>query len=163
MRDLYHEAWRDNWGFTPMTENELAHLAGLLTAVPVPPIVRLAQVGGRPVGFSILKQALAPARGRLTRWGLPIGAWRLHRALHRVDRGRLLAVGVPSRQRHPGIGAVLALDAALIARARGWREVEVSWVLENNHAANRPLTSIGAAVFKRHRLCTRRLDHQGPA
>ncbi|MFI9202851.1 hypothetical protein [Streptomyces sp. NPDC053048] len=161
VRDLYARAWDGNWGFAPMTAAEAEGMARQLKSV-APDSVRIAGHGERPVGFTIalpdLNQAIAPAHGRLTRWGLPVGAWRLWQARRRITRGRFMATGtLPDSA--PGLGVVLFAEALREADRQGWSEVDVSWMLESNVAANAPLAIGGAELYKRHRLYARCLDH----
>ncbi|MEU4954821.1 hypothetical protein ACFYN3_37445 [Streptomyces lavendulae] len=162
--DLYTRAWRDNWGFAAMSQGEAAHMARQLKLL-APRGVRIAERRGKPVGFVILlpdfNQALAPTRGRLTRYGLPLGAWRIWRASRRITRGRAMALGATT-DAGLGLGPVLVADLVRQANERGWSEVDLSWVLEDNTAALRPMTLGGAVVYKRHRLYARCLDHRGP-
>lgn len=162
VRDLYDECWRENWGFAPMTEAEFAQLARTVRTV-APDGVRILEADGRPAGFSILlpdlNQALAPARGRLTRAGWPSGAWRIWRAQRAIDRGRVMALGIPDSFRRRGAGAVLLADALTQARRRGWGDLDVSWILADNEPANRGIATAGGVVHKRHRLYGRCLVH----
>ncbi|MGP3969306.1 hypothetical protein [Streptomyces sp. 6N223] len=162
VRELYHSCWQDNWGFTPVGDEEFGHLAQQVRRA-APDGIRIAERQGEPVGFSVLlpdvNQALAPARGRLTRHGVPTGAWRLWRASRAITRGRLMALGVPQVRRTQGAAYVLIADALRHARDKRWSEVDVSWVLDDNDSANRPLAAMGASLHKRHRLYARCVHH----
>ncbi|MEV6956477.1 GNAT family N-acetyltransferase [Streptomyces sp. NPDC051183] len=164
VRDLYNECWRENWGFAPMTEAEFVQLARTVRKV-APDGVRILEADGRAAGFSVLlpdlNQALAPARGRLTRAGWPSGAWRVWRAQRAVNRGRLMALGVPDALRRRGAGSVLVADALAQARQSGWDDLDVSWILADNEPANRGIATAGGVVHKRHRLYGRCLVHNG--
>ena len=43
---VYNEAWADNWGFLPLTEDEAAAMAESLELVADPPLIRFAYVRG---------------------------------------------------------------------------------------------------------------------
>ena len=43
---IYNEAWEKNWGFVPMTEDEIDHMARQLKPVVVPEMVSLAFMDG---------------------------------------------------------------------------------------------------------------------
>lgn len=165
VQELYHACWQDNWGYAPATDAEFTYLARQ-TRLIAPTGVRIAEYEGTPVGFSILlpdiNQALAPARGRLTHYGWPAGAWRVWRGYRAITRGRLLATGVSEDGRGKGAALALLSDAMDSARQRNWSEVDVSWILEDNQAANKPLTALGATVHKRHRLYARCVRHSQP-
>ncbi|GHG91809.1 hypothetical protein GCM10018780_12720 [Streptomyces lanatus] len=165
VRELYHACWQDNWGFAPATDAEFTYLARQVRLL-APTGVRIVEHEGTPVGFSILlpdfNQALAPARGRLTRYGWPVGAWRVWRGRRAITRGRLMALGVPEDNRVKGAALALLSDALDMARKHSWNEVDVSWVLEDNQAANKPLAAAGATIHKRHRLYARCVRHSEP-
>ena len=165
VRELYHACWQDNWGFAPVTDAEFTYLARQIRLL-APTGVRIVEHEGTPVGFSILlpdlNQALARARGYLTRYGWPAGAWRVWRGRRAIDRGRLMALGVPENSRVKGAALALLSDALDSARKRSWSEVDVSWVLEDNQAANKSLAAAGATVHKRHRLYARCVRHSEP-
>ena len=95
---LYSEAFDSNWGFVKMSHAEFLHLAKQLKQFALPEWVLIAEVDGQPVGLSItipdFNEATRPLDGRLTRFGLPIGALRLMRNLRRIRSGRLLVLAV---------------------------------------------------------------------
>ncbi|TNF50481.1 N-acetyltransferase, partial [bacterium] len=45
VRTVYNEAWEKNWGFVPMTDDELDHMAGKLKSLVVPDMVSFAFIG----------------------------------------------------------------------------------------------------------------------
>ncbi|MCC9706045.1 hypothetical protein E4N62_12720 [Streptomyces sp. MNU76] len=165
VRELYHAGWQDNWGFAPATDAEFTYLARQIRLL-APTGVRIIEHEGRPVGFSVLlpdfNQALAPAQGHLTRYGWPIGAWRVWRGRRAITRGRVMALGVPQGSRAQGTTLALIADAVDSALMRGWNDLDVSWVLEDNEAANKLLAALGATVHKRHRLYARCVRHSEP-
>lgn len=165
VRELYHACWQDNWGFAPATDAEFTYLARQIRLL-APTGVRIVEHAGTPVGFSILlpdfNQALAPARGRLTRYGWPVGAWRVWQGRHAITRGRVMALGVREDSRAQGATLALVTDAVAGALSRGWNELDVSWVLEDNRAANKPLAAAGATIHRRHRLYARCVRHSEP-
>lgn len=165
VRELYHASWQDNWGFTPATDAEFTYLARQIRLLALSG-VRIVEHEGTPVGFSILlpdfNQALACARGHLTRHGWPVGAWSVWQGRRAITRGRVMALGVREGSRAQGATFVLVADAVASALTRGWNEVDVSWVLEDNQAANKLMAALGATVHKRHRLYARCVRHSEP-
>ncbi|MGR6920373.1 hypothetical protein ACU635_39580 [[Actinomadura] parvosata] len=159
---VFDRAWHGNWGFTPMTDAEFAAAKRRLRKVMDPGLVQLAEVDGEPVAVALVlpdfNQAVAAARGRLTRFGLPIGQVRLSMAARRIDRVRGVLFGVvPDLRRH-------GVEAALLARAHeaivsgGYRGgMELGWTLEDNQAINRYLTVLGCTRAKAYRIYGREL------
>ena len=83
---------KELWGFVRLTEAEFQYLAKQLAQLAIADQVLLAEIDGRPVGFSItlpdINEAIRPLGGRLTRFGLPLGLLRLlYRKRHVKRRG----------------------------------------------------------------------------
>jgi hypothetical protein len=53
IKELYNEGWEKNWGFVPMTEHEIDHLAEQFKPVVIPELVPMAEKDGKIIGFGI--------------------------------------------------------------------------------------------------------------
>jgi len=53
IKELYNQAWERNWGFVPLTEPEIDHLAKQLKPIAVPDLVPFAVRDGKVVGFAV--------------------------------------------------------------------------------------------------------------
>lgn len=161
LRGLYNAAWERNWGFVPMTDREFQHMASELRPLLEPRMVRIAEVAGEPVAFSLAlpdaSPALKAAGGTLTTFGLPIGLLRMAWAARTLKRLRLITLGVKERFRRRGLDALLCLDALRGARALGYEAAELSWTLEDNLPINRAISSLGARHTKTWRLYEKEL------
>jgi GNAT superfamily N-acetyltransferase len=155
IKDIYNAAWERNWGFVPMTDHEFDHLARELKAIVEPELVLIAEVKGEPVAFSMTLPdanfALKAAGGRLTRYGLPIGLAKLVLASRRIDRLRLITLGIKEGYRRRGLDAILYLDTLRTAHRLGYRGGEISWTLEDNQLVNRAIESMGGQRSKTYR------------
>ncbi|MGP4099705.1 hypothetical protein [Nonomuraea sp. KM90] len=162
VKHVFDRAWQGNWGFTPMTDAEFTAVAGRLRAVMEPGLVQLAEVAGEPVAVALalpdLNQALPAARGRLTRFGLPIGLVRLSLAARRIDRVRGVLFGVVPHLSGRGIETALFARGQEAVRAAGYDGgMEHGWTLEDNSAVNRYLESAGCTHSKTYRIYGRDL------
>src|SRR5688572_17259127 len=119
--------------------------------------VLVAEWQGEPMGvLSIipnLEEATEGLRGRL----LPFGWWRIARVmLGRGRSARIPMLGTVRRFRHHPVSAMAVgalLDRAIvIAAARGWQEVEISWILDDNAPMLRTMARLPAPVTGRWRL-----------
>ena len=162
IREIYNQAWSNNWGFVPFTEKEFDFMTKELKPIVESELVRLAEVEGKPVGFILCVQdinvALRKINGRLTTFGLPIGLAKLLYHKSRIKTVRLVALGVVPKYRRHGIAEILVLriiEEAMIKR--GWTG-ECSLILENNTMMNRFLEAIGAEKYKTYRIYRRLLD-----
>jgi len=155
--DLYHHAWRDNWGFVPLDREEYDYLLERLRPAMAPGFSYVAEVDGEPAGVFIgipdLNQVLPLLKGRLTPHGLLRAWW----AQRRIDAARLLLTGIYDSYRGTPVAVLLLHRCLEGARARGCRGVEVSWVLEDNEPANRFFVKHGLRVYRRYRIYERSL------
>lgn len=156
IKDIYNDAWEKNWGFVPMTEREIEQMARDLKPIVVPELTMIAEVNGEPIAMSLAlpdaNQALKPLDGRLTTWGLPIGLFKLLGGLKKIDRLRLVALGVRSGYRRRGIDAVMTYDTMRKGIELGYKWCEISWTLEDNDLINRSIEVFGGKRTKTWRL-----------
>ncbi len=151
-RTVYNSAWERNWGFVPMTDHEIDHMAKQLKQVLDPGLIRIAEIDGRPVGFALalpdLNQALRHADGRLFPLGLPKILW----YARKINRARVLVLGVVKEYRKLGIDVIMYRDLFRYGMEKGYYAGEFSWILEDNMAIRRPLEGFGAEVYKTYRV-----------
>ncbi len=160
VRGIYNEAWEKNWGFVPMTEAEIGHMAKELKPLlkKDPEQVILAEdADGRTIGFALwlkdYNQALIHARGRL----FPTGLLKILWYARKIDMARVLTLGLIPEYRGKGIDTLFYMTCFRTANAKGIFGGEASWVLEDNLHMLHPLTQMGAEVYKRYRLYDRPL------
>jgi ribosomal protein S18 acetylase RimI-like enzyme len=158
VKEVYNAAWERNWGFVPMTDAELDFMAARLKPLLVEEITLLAELNGEPVGFMMslpdYNEALQPLKGKLLTPKV-LGFARYMLGWKRPKRARVITLGIKSSHRQRGI------DAALFARSMqagipyGFREVEVSWMLEDNLMILRPMEVFNARRYKTYRIYER--------
>ena len=162
LREIYNEAWKDNWGFVPFTEREFEFLAKELKQLVVPEFTLIAEVGAEPVGFILcvpdINVALCKINGRLTNFGLPIGLAKLLYYKSRIRTARLIALGVKPKYRRGGIAEMLVLRIIEDAMLQRGFTGELSMTLEDNHLINRFLSAIGAKKYKTYRIYQRQIS-----
>ncbi len=159
IKELYNSAWQKNWGFVPMTEHEIDHLAEQLRPVVIPELVPMAEKDGKLIGFGIalpdLNVVLRSNRsGRLFPVVLKV-LWALK--AKRIRRARILLLGVAPAYQGKGVDAMLY---HWIWTRSGEREIywgEAGWILEDNPAMNAGLEKMTFRVYKTYRLYERRL------
>ena len=161
LREIYNQAWSENWGFVPFTEAEIEHMTRELKPIVIPEWTLFAEVDGEPVGFILavpdINVALQKINGRLTRFGLPIGLIKLLYHKSRIKKGRLIALGVIEKYRRAGIAEMLVLRVMEHGMINRGVVGELSMTLENNFMINRFLEAIGATKYKTYRIYRRSL------
>jgi GNAT superfamily N-acetyltransferase len=159
LRQIFNQAWEKNWGFVPFTEAEIEFMTEELKPLIVPEFAWIAEIGSEPVGFILclpdVNVVLRDLNGRLTRFGLPIGLVKLLRYKNRVQRARLIALGIVEKYRRAGIAEMLVLRIIEETMIKRGITGELSMTLEDNVMINRFLEAIGAERYKTYRIYTR--------
>jgi GNAT superfamily N-acetyltransferase len=160
---VYNKSWERNWGFVPMNDEEIDHLASQLKQIIDPDLVLMVESEGEVVGVSLtLPDLNAPLRLAYPRPGVPelltmlklLWHWKVRRKIEWI---RVFALGVLPEFRGQGIDAMMYLQTADNAARKGYRRAEMSWILENNDMMNRSIRLLGGEVYKTHRLYEKRL------
>ncbi len=149
---IYNKAWKKNWGFVPMTENEFNYLAKNLKQVVEPELALFAEINGRPVGFSLsvpdINQALIHTNGRL----FPFGLIKLLWYSKKIDMIRTIIMGVIPEYQRIGIDALFYYKTWMNAVKKGYVKDEMSWVVESNKMMRRSAEMLGGKIYKIYRL-----------
>jgi hypothetical protein len=156
--EVYNAAWSDNWGFAPMPEPEVRHLAKQLKKIIEPDwAFGLETADGTPVavclGLPDVNQLMRRVpSGRL----LPFGWYPLLRGRRRVTAARVWALGVRPDYQHLALGPLLYRE--IVDRMVGDPRLsyaEASWTLASNYRINDQIAAIGAHRTKVWRLYQR--------
>jgi GNAT superfamily N-acetyltransferase len=151
--EVYNEAWSQNWGFVPLTDHELDHMAKELKPVLDEDFATVAETaGGEVAGVSLtlpdVNRVLAAVNGRL----LPLGWVKALREQRRIDEIRVFALGVKPRYQHTGVAAALYRDIWDTVLRRGFVRAETGWILESNEPMNRAMEALTGKIVKRYRV-----------
>lgn len=152
VKAIFNQAWERNWGYVPMTDAELEHLAKQLKPIIVPELVVFAEIAGRVVGFAVAIPDFNVAlkhnpSGRLFP-GLLSVLWHARR----IHRARIPLLGTVPELRGKGIDALLYNWIWTRAAARGIPWGEAGWILEDNTAMINALVRAGFRPYKTYRI-----------
>jgi len=157
VREIFNQAWKDNWGFIPLTKEELASTANDFKMILDPKVAHIAEIAGEPIAFSIalpdLNQALKKIDGKL----FPFGIFKLLWHKRNINRIRTALMGVMPQYQGKGIDALLHKEAILNGREVGYKSSELSWVLETNTNMIRVAERLGAKIEKTYRMYRKEL------
>ncbi len=152
IREVYNDAWSQNWDFAPMTEEEIAGLAQQLRPIIVPGLCPLVfyrgEVAGMCVGLPDYNQVLWHLKGNL----FPFGWLKFLTMRRRITQGRLWALGVKRKFHNLGFDSLLYYEAFMTGRKLGYTRGEMSWILEDNIDIIRPIEMWGGRVYKTYRI-----------
>lgn len=152
IKQIYNSAWSKNWGFVPMTDEEIESMAKRLKPLVVPDILQIAEFDGKPAGFLIAvpdyNQVMKRINGKLNLSGIIKFLW----YKNKIDALRLITLGVCPEYRKKGIDGLLYLESLKGAMRKGYKFCEYSWILEENILAQRAAESMGGKLYKKYRI-----------
>jgi hypothetical protein len=157
VKRIYNEAWEKNWGFVPMTDRQVEHLASELKPLINPSIVYFAFLGDEPAGFFMAlpdyNVLLKGMKGRL----FPFGIFRLLMGRKKIKRLRVLTMGVVKKYRHLGMEMVFLDEIYRRGPENGFTSGELSWILEDNKVMNRIAHRLCGDPYRTYRVYRKKL------
>jgi hypothetical protein len=158
IKTIYDECWKDNWGFVPMTEDEIEEMADSLQKIADPDMVFFIERKGEPIGAAVIVPDVNPL---LRRFNGKIGLLGLIRLLlykKEICGLRGLLFGIKPQYRNMGT-PFLALDyiyqTSLVKT--NYQYLELGWNLEDNEDINLLEQDCGARFFKKYRIYSKPL------
>ncbi len=158
LRDIFNDAWSENWGFVPFTAEEFADLGKNLKLLVDDDFIQIAELGGRPVAFIAglpnINEAIQDLNGRLLPFGWLKLLWRLKIRYPKTARVPLMGVRKEFHNGRMGLAlAFLVIETLRKAFSRrGIENVEMSWILESNKGMRHIIEAIGGRAYKRYRV-----------
>ena len=162
--DIFNDAWSDNWGFVPLTENELVKMAKDMSIDPdarahADHLHQRRGGRGRRVGIPNINELIRDLDGKLFPFGVIKMLWRLK--VQGPKTGRLLILGIRKKWRHVrrygGLSAYLYVEMNRAAHLLGMTSGELGWTLEDNAAINAGIRLMGGRIEKRYRVYEKEL------
>jgi len=157
IKGVYNAAWERNWGFVPLTDPEIDHLAKQLKPVVVPDLVVFAERDGHVIGFGAALPDLNVALKRNPSGRLFPGILKVLWAARKITRVRILLLGVLKAYRMSGADALMYHWIWEKGRALGYNWGEAGWILEDNAAMINAAERLGFRPYKTLRLYDRPL------
>ncbi|MDE0877770.1 MAG: N-acetyltransferase [Sphingomonas bacterium] len=161
---ILNDAWRDNWGFVPLTPPEIADVGVKLKPIVFNDLIRIAELDGKPVAFMItlpdLNEAIAPLNGSL----LPFGWAKLLLWLRKpkVRTMRVPLMGVLKELKSSRMASQLAFMMIEYIREASVRRYgasrgEIGWILDDNQGMRSIAETIDSRVNKVYQVYERTL------
>mgnify|MGYP001828558313 FL=1 len=164
LRDIFNDAWVDNWGFVPFTEAEFREVGKNLAMLIDDDFVQIAELDGEPVAMVValpnVNDAIRDLNGRLLPFGWLKLLWRLKVRYPKTARVPLM--GVRKKYQNSRLGPALAFlvmeEVRQSMRRKGIESGEMSWILEGNSGMRNIIETIGGEPYKRYRIFEKELD-----
>lgn len=156
---LMNEAYRNIFGFIPMTKEDITKLADQYLGVLDPGLVKIViNHESTPVAFVIamanISQGIKKARGRL----FPFGFIHILIAMKKSRQLDLLLGAVADAYRGRGLNVLLGISLMESARKKGLDIMDSHLVLEENWLMRAELEKLGGDLSKRYRIFIKNLN-----
>jgi hypothetical protein len=161
---ILNDAWSDNWGFVPLTDDEIAYAGKKLKPVVFNELIRIAEVEGEPVAFMMtlpdLNEMQADLNGDLFPFGFIRLLWRLNGGFSgrpTVRTVRVPLMGVKKKLQATRLASQLAFmmieyirrdSVAKFGASRG----EIGWILEDNQGMVSIAEAINSKINRVYRI-----------
>ncbi len=152
IKGLYNEAWEKNWGFVPLTEAEIDHLAKQLKPIVVPDLVCFAERAGKVIGFAVALPDLNVALKTNPSGRFFPGILKVLWAARKITRLRVLLLGALKEYRATGVDALMYHWIWTKGTALGYRWGEGGWILEDNTPMVNAACRLGFRPYKTYRI-----------
>ncbi len=161
--DVYNDAWSDNWGFVPLTEDELSQMAQDMKLVIEPELSFITEIDGYPAAVALalpnIDEAIRDLGGKLVPLGLAKLLWRLK--VERPRSARVIILGIRKQFRHvkkyAALSTYLYVHLNDAGRRLGYEYGQLGWTLEDNAPVNLAIKFMGGKIVKRFRVYERAL------
>ena len=156
-KEVYNSAWGKNWGFIPLTDEEVVHLGNNLKTVLEPDMTIIAEKDNKPVGFLGLLPdfnfVLKHMKGSVN----PLSIVKALYYSKKIKDLRMLLLGTKAEYRNKGVDALMFREAFKGVKKGGYKRVDFSWILEDNIPVQRLIQMIGGSLYKKYRIYEKRL------
>jgi GNAT superfamily N-acetyltransferase len=154
---ILNDAWSDNWGFVPLTDDEIAHVGRKLKPIVFEDLIMIAELDGEPVAFMItlpdLNEAIMPLNGSLLPFGWARLLWWLRKP--RVRTMRVPLMGVVKRFQASRLASQVAFMMIEYIRREGVARYgasrgEIGWILEDNRGMRAIASSVDSRINREY-------------
>lgn len=149
---VYNKAWAPNWGFVPLTEEQIDAMAKDLKPLAEPSLVLFGEIDDKLVGAALVmldyNQIFKNMNGRL----FPFNFLKLFTQKKKINWVRILTLGIIPEYQKRGLDTVFYWEILHRGADLGIKLGEASWVLEDNQMMNRGLELMNADRYKRYRI-----------
>jgi len=150
---VYNKAWAPNWGFIPMTDEEIDNLAKELKPLVEDSLVVFAEADGKTIAFALVmldyNELFIDFNGKL----FPFNVIKLFTQRKKITWARVLTLGIIPEYQKRGIDALLYYEITKRAEKIGIMKGEASWILEDNEMMKRGAEQVmNGEIYKKYRV-----------
>jgi hypothetical protein len=150
---ILNDAWSSNWGFVPLTDDEIAYVGKKLKPIVFEDLIMITEYEGEPIAFMIVlpnvNEVLIDLKGSL----FPFGWAKLLNWIRKPKTRyvRVPLMGVLQKHQSSRLASQVAfmmieyIRQASVANYKASR-AEIGWILDDNQGMNAIATAIESEV-----------------
>lgn len=151
-KEVYNKAWEPNWGFVPLTDEEIDAFAKNLKPLVEPEIVLFMEKEGETIGAALCMLDYNAIFKEMDGKLFPFNFLKLFTQKKKIKYARIITLGIIPEHQKKGLDAVLYYEIVTRANEIGITNGEASWVLEDNDMMNRGAKVMNAEIYKTYRV-----------
>jgi len=153
IREIYNACWSGNWGFVPLSDNEMRDIQKSVMKFTDPDLTFFIDYEDEPAAVCVIFPDMNPMLKRLNgRIGL-LGMLKFLLYRREIRGLRCLMFGIKDEFRQLGIPMLAFQHIYDIARKqKQYQYLEMGWTLEDNESINSLLEEAGAKRYKKYRI-----------
>lgn len=152
VKDIFNEAWKENWGHVPFNEEQWQNIVRELKRIVIPELALILEVDGKKAGFCITipdaNLAIKKAQGKL----FPFGLFKILWNLPKVKTTRTIIMGLLPEYRRHGYDFALVYRTIVDGIKLGFTGSDCSLLVETNRRIIEGVEAMGAYRYKTYRL-----------
>ncbi len=149
---VYNKAWAPNWGFVPLTDEEIDAMAVDLKQIVEPSLVLFGKINDQLVGFAFVmldyNQVFKQMNGKL----FPFNFLKLFTKKKEISWARIITLGLIPEFQKKGLDSLFYWEIVNRAAKLGIKLGEASWILEDNEMMRRGIVLMNGEEYKRYRV-----------
>ena len=153
IRDIYNDSWSDNWGFSPLSGDEMRDIQKNVMKFADPDLAFFIEYENEPAAVCVIFPDINPLLKRFNgRIGLP-GVLKALLYRREITGLRCLIFGIKEKYRQLGL-PMLAFHHIyeVVRKKEKYRSLEMGWMLEDNEAVNTLVEETGARPSRKFRI-----------
>jgi hypothetical protein len=153
IRDIYNDSWSGNWGFVPLTTNEMRDIQKSVKPFADPGLVFFMYYNNEPAAVCVIFPDVNPLLKCLNGRISPLGLLKALIRRRKIRGLRLLMLGIKEKYRQLGLPMLAFHHIYKIAREQmKYQNLEMGWTLEDNESINSLIEEVGAKRYKKYRI-----------
>ena len=158
IREIYNDAWSDNWGFVPLSDNEMRDIQNNVKNFADPDLAFFIYYEDEPAAFCLVFPDINPLLKRLNgRIGI-MGLLKFLLYRREINGLRLLMFGIKEKYRQLGLPMLAFHHIYEVVREKQkYHYMELGWTLEDNESINSLIEEAGANKYNKYRVFKKNL------